>query len=687
MGIGLMLICPVNQEMIVISFGQFSLSCKRGVLMEKITEIAVIVAGIDEEYQNSVLNGIISCAREHNANISCFSAFGGVLANSKYDVGEYNIYSLINLEKFDGVILLSNTISDPIEKEKIVNRVKKSGLPVSILDCSDYKEFHNITIDNFSAMKALVDHVIEAHGAKIINYISGPVSNPEASDRQRAFMEVMHEHGLEIDEERIFHGDFRAADGKKAIEQFYNSGLQHPQAIICANDAMALAAIEELNFMGYKVPDDVIVTGFDNTYNARHHLPALTTVSRPLEDAGYKACKVIINVVDGKKQKGTIVLESSPVFTESCGCKTAEKIDIDEYKVSTYKMLNSFKNDISLLNRITAQLAENETPDDNIRTVASLIHEVQCERFAICLCSNWDQVITGKVSDEIPEIYQIQGYTDKMSAPLLLVNGRNHPVTAFDSSDMLPSPISGGGNVCYFLPMHFRERCLGYYIFINSTFPLKSLLCHALMLNISNSIENICKLLHLNSMITELDKLYTVDPLCNIFNRNGFIRMAGQIYNACQNAGRKILISFIDMDGLKYINDNFGHKEGDYALQHLARIIKDCCKSGRICARFGGDEFIILGANASDEDIPALESTFNIQLESINRIIRKPYKISASIGSVVTEATADVTLFNLITQADELMYENKKRKRTSRYLRRDQGQDDVNYDSPWNYQT
>ncbi|MBO4524461.1 MAG: GGDEF domain-containing protein [Ruminococcus sp.] len=653
--------------------------------MEKIIEIAVIVAGIDEEYQHSVIEGVINCAKVNNANISCFSAFGGVISNSKYDVGEYNIYSLINFEKFDGVILLSNTISDPIEKEKIVNRVKKSGLPVSILDCSDYKDFYNISIDNYSVMRTLVSHVILAHGAKIINYISGPVANPEAADRQRAFSEVMKEYSLEVDEERIYHGDFRAADGKKAIEYFYSSALEHPQAIICANDAMALAAIEELNNMGYKVPDDVIVTGFDNTYNAKHHLPALTTVSRPLDEAGYKACEVILKVIKGKKQKGNITLKSSPVFTESCGCKTAEKIDIDEYKITTYKMLNSFKNDISLLNRMTAQLVENETPEENFRTVASLIHEVQCERFAICLCSNWDQVITGKSSDEMPEIYQIQGYTEKMSAPLLMMNGRNHPVTAFDSSDMLPMPVSGGGNVSFFMPLHFRERCLGYYVFMNSTFPLKSLLCHALMLSISNSIENICKILHLNSMIDELNKLYTVDQLCNIYNRNGFIRMAGQIYNSCQNAGRKVLISFIDMDGLKYINDNFGHKEGDYALQHLARIIKDCCKSGRICARFGGDEFIILGANATDEDIPALESTFNIQLESINRIIRKPYKISASIGTIVTDATADVTLFNLITQADEIMYENKKRKRTSRYLRRDHDQDDMNYDTRWNY--
>ena len=171
-------------------------------------------------------------------------------------------------------------------------------------------------------------------------------------------------------------------------------------------------------------------------------------------------------------------------------------------------------------------------------------------------------------------------------------------------------------------------------------------------------------------MIHELDRLYVNDPLCNIYNRNGFIRAADTLFNRCLETGEKLLISFIDMDGLKLINDNYGHKEGDFALQRLASIITDCCKNGRICARFGGDEFIIIGAGAVDEDIAALESTFRKQLESVNNVIGKPYEIEASIGTIVTGVDDEITLFNLITKADSLMYERKKRKKTSRYLRK-----------------
>lgn len=324
-----------------------------------------------------------------------------------------------------------------------------------------------------------------------------------------------------------------------------------------------------------------------------------------------------------------------------------------------------------MLNRITTELAENDNAENNFRTIARYIGGIKCERFCICLCSNWDEVITGNFPGSYTNKFQKNGYTMKMSAPLVLENGINSPVDEFSSADMHPAPLRNSGNISFFLPLHFRERCLGYYIFTNSQFPTRSLLCHSLMLNISNSIENIRKLFHMNSLIKELDRLYVIDPLCNIFNRNGFIRTADKMFKKCQKNEEKMLISFIDMDGLKLINDNYGHKEGDFALQRLAGVINECCHSNRICARFGGDEFIILGSDACEEDIDALESVFQIQLDNINRLIRKPYKLEASIGTVVTTASPDTTLFTLITQADEMMYEKKKRKKNSRYLRRD----------------
>lgn len=634
--------------------------------MAKNKNIAVIVAGIDEEYQNSVIEGIIECAKQHDANVACFTAFGGVLSSSKYDVGEYNIYSLVNYDEFDGVVLMTNTICDPGEKKKIIAAVKKSCIPAIFLDCDDDLEFYNIKIDNTKAMRDLIQHVITEHEAETLNFISGPLSNPEAQARYEAFLHVMAENRLIADARRIYFGEFRGQDGEQAVLQFLKSGLKMPDAIICANDAMALGAMRTLEKNGFTIPDDVIVTGFDDIYNARHYSPALTTVSRPLREMGYQACDILIQAANGEAPMKTTWLEARPVFTESCGCKPEMQEDESSFKKSASEVIDGCRSDISLLNRITSQLAETETAEENMHVISKFIEKLECHQCALCLCSEWDNVYNSHGDDS----FQIHGYTHTMSAPLVWTEGNLTKIDSFCSTDMFPTRLQGGGHVSYFLPLHFRDRCLGYFVITDSLFPVRSMVCHSLMMNISNSIENIRKLLHLNNVISELDRLYVIDPLCGIYNRNGFIREADIIFRRCEASGDPVMIGFIDMDGLKMINDNYGHKEGDFALQRLASAIKETCGSDAICARFGGDEFIVLGVGSTEEEAQSFERLFHKRLEDINLIIHKPYKLDASIGTCVSHITEGVTLFSMITTADELMYERKKKKSTSRYLRK-----------------
>ncbi len=638
--------------------------------VKHIRNIAVIVAGIDEEYQNSIIEGIIDCAKVYHANISCFASFSGVIASSRYDIGEYNIYELINLKKFDAVILMTNTISNPEEKEKIIRKVKKSGLPTVVLDGEEDPDFYHVRINNKKAMREMIQHVIEVHHAKQICCVAGPQANPEARERYQAFCDVMQENHLEIGENQVYFGDFRAVDGKKAIETFMAAGMPVPDAIVCANDAMALAVVAELEKHDYSVPDDIIVTGFDNTYNARHYCPSLTTVSRPLNDAGYRACEMLLHVLMGEETEHCKILDAEPVFTESCGCCTDISRNIRQYKKSTFQLIDDCRNDISLLNRMTTELAESETIAENFEVISHFINEIDCEKYCICLCSEWEGVYHDVLGQK-EEAYQIYGYTRNMSAPLIWDKGEIRSVANFHSEDMFPEQPKTGGNISYFLPLHFRERCLGYYVITNGDFPIKSMLCHSLMLNISNSIENIRKLIHLGNVIHELDVLYTTDPMCGIANRNGFIRMADKIMKDAKKTKTSVLISFIDMDGLKMINDNYGHKEGDFALQRLAIAIQDCCNEDKICARFGGDEFIIFGGNAHEADVEPMEGMLIKRISDINHVISKPYIIDASIGMMVTKVSEEDTLFGLISEADSLMYEQKKRKKTSRYLRKE----------------
>lgn len=628
--------------------------------MEDIINIAVYVAGLDEEYQNNIITGINEFARAHNINVSYFAAYGGMLDSRIFDIGEYSMYNLADISFFDGVILMTNTINDENVKARIAKRVIEAEVPAVIFDCDDYPEMYNISIDNTAAMRNMVRHVITEHGAKVLNYISGPMSNPEAVARLEAFREVMEENGLAVEDGRVFYGEFRSYDGKAAIEQYVESGIALPDAFICANDAMALAAVSTLEKYGYKVPDDVIVTGFDNTYSARNNCPALTSVKRPLEKVGSSACKLLYDIFNGEEPV-IEKMEAECVFTESCGCKRSDDNDYEAfstYRKRTHKQIERSNDDLHKLNMLTAKLAETENTDDTFAVIRDFVAGLGCDRFALCLTDDWE--------DQISSTMLNHEFDGCLFAPLVWSNGETTCVEYFSSFDVYPEPLNTGGNISYFLPLHFKERVLGYFIITNSDFPITNLLCHTFSMNISNSLENLRKLSHINKAMEELNRLYVIDPLCSVYNRNGFMKLADDLFRTCANEKKRVMLTFIDMDGLKFINDNYGHNEGDFAIQRLADVIKECVRRDSICARFGGDEFVVFDRKASPNDGKALEKRINAKLENLNNIIGKPYKISASLGCIAAVPGENDTLYSMIHQADELMYEVKKKKKNSR---------------------
>lgn len=628
---------------------------------DKIIKVAVVVSALDEEYQYNILRGINLFAHEKQINISCFAAFGGMVDSKSFDIGEYSIYNLVDYSKFDGIILMLNTFGDGDLRTRMINNVRNAGKPTVVFESKEAPDFYDISINNFSVMKELVNHIIQFHGAKKLNFITGPKANPEAISRFEAFCAAMEENGLNVEDERVYWGNFRSYDGKQAIDQFVASDLPMPDAVICANDSMALTALSSLEKLGYKVPEDIIVTGFDNTFNARNSFPALTTVKRPLIQAGYKACKLVYELVEGIGQPTNIVLEATPVFSESCGCCAQTSDDLREYKKSTYKKIEDTNNYIHALNRLTAGLAEAETASATYDVLKQCIADLELDKFCLCLCENWQASFSSA-----PPIVNETGYSTYMKSPFIWEKGecRNKPL--FESKDMYPEGFGKGGDISYFLPLHFGDHCLGYYIITNSDFPTSSLLCHTLTMNLSNSIENIRKLYHLNKAMDELNRLYVIDPLCGIYNRNGFMNISEDMLRECAAHRNKILLGFIDMDGLKFINDNYGHNEGDFAIQHLSRVIKQCCGTNYICARFGGDEFVIFGTDVQESDADELARRLEALLQSANNSLNKPYTISASLGSIVTVAQNTDTIYNLVEQADNKMYESKKHKKMSR---------------------
>lgn len=638
-------------------------------------KIALIIEEIDQSYQSAVLSGISVSAAEFGLTISAFVSFSGSVSNPRHDAGEFNIFNLPDFRRFDGAILLTNTIGYEPLANSIHQRIKEAGIPAVSID-ADIEDFYYIGIDNKTAMREITEHMISEHGITSFNYISGPKENPESAARLQAFLEVLEEHNITISEDRIYYGDFRAPSGKKAVEEFLRSGGTLPQAIICANDVMAASAINKLTSEGYSVPGDIAVTGFDNTYATHNYQVELTSVDRPLALSGRIACKTLYNHFNKIPVPHSNVLSMSTRFTESCGCSQNAVTDIAHFKELNYRNYTRFEtaqNHMAKLNSLSCELLGCNSFKEYIEKLKDFCRLADPDEFYLCLCENWNE---GGVRDYtyagmIDNTTVPTAYTDRMLVPIAWVDRQFYNVSSIKRKHIIPniSDTLAPGRFYYIIPLHFAERCLGYMVISNSRIPLNTSTFETFCISLSNSLENIRKIICLEYAVNRLGKLYCQDTFSGIFNRNGFIQAATEPYNKCIREKKNIMLMFIDLDGLKKINDTYGHDVGDTAICYIADVLVRSCRNGEIFCRFGGDEFIVFGPEHTSKEAEELVKEMKKNIDRINASGSNPFDLSASIGYIIDIPEEGEDIFNFVTKADKVMYEEKKKKKHSNYLK------------------
>lgn len=640
-------------------------------------KIALIIEEINQSYQSAILDGIAASIGEFSFEVSAFVSFSGAMINPRHDSGEFNIFSLPDFRNFDGAILLTNTIAhQPVIKD-ILSRIKDAGIPTVSID-NNIPGFYHIGIDNKTAMRKITEHLIKVHKFTRFGYISGPADNPESADRLSAFLEVLEENGIAIDEDRIYYGDFRAHSGKAAVEEFLAQGKDMPEAIICANDTMASSAVGRLIADGYFVPDDIAVTGFDNTYNISNYQIELTSVDRPLALSGHLACKTLYNHFNKFPQEQSTVLSMSAHFIQSCGCSGRNSMTISDVKELNYRNYTRFENAlefVSAINRLSTDLLGCSDFDEYTTRLKGFVCELGIEEFYFCLCDNWkSHSAHAQGIDPKSESIKIpKKYTDEILVPIAYKSGIFYDSDRIRKADIIPDigeNSCGNGRLYYIIPLHFGERCLGYMVISNSRISLHNSMFETLCIALSNSLENIRKLSVLEYAVDRLGKLYAQDTFSGIYNRNGFVTATSQIYSECVKNRRNIMLMFIDLDGLKKINDTYGHSVGDAAICNIADVLTQSCVSGEIYCRFGGDEFIVFAADYTEKNAKDLTCTIEDNIKKINKTGDHPFILSASTGYVIDIPEEGEDIFRFVTAADNIMYTQKRKKKLSHYIKK-----------------
>ena len=264
-------------------------------------------------YQDEIIVGVHQECRARGVNLYCLA--GGNI--SMADPRNF-IYGLPTSRDLDAAIIVKGMLGaedgDPVVKVLLERLAVRAVLTIGAREPG----IPCVTVDNSTGIRMLTRHLIEEHGRRRIAFVAG--HGREAERRFVGYRLGHRDCGLTLDERLLISGDFQFAAGQRAVATLFDGAGRGCDAIVGANDWMALGAMDALSSRGLRVPEDVAVVGFDDIDEARFATPPLTTVRQPPRQMGIAAVRAVLARAAGEAPVGDVVLETLPRLRQSCGC-------------------------------------------------------------------------------------------------------------------------------------------------------------------------------------------------------------------------------------------------------------------------------------------------------------------------------------------------------------------------------
>lgn len=626
--------------------------------------IAVFASDMQDTYNRGVCHNISLRAKELGYNVAIFHWNNPYGQRDEYLKGEASIFKMFDYSSIDAAIYIKDVFNNETVESLIDENLQKyvHGPKVSLR--LPIEGFYNIVLNDAVGIRDIIKHFIEDHGCRKIAYMSGKRHMRDTQLRLATYKEVMAEYNIPYDDSYIFHGDYWTEKGKDAVNQFLSSPLGVPEVIVCANDYMAFSVMDALIEKGYKIPEDIMVSGFDNMINEKEYMPSLTTADVPLDVLGNTAVDIIDDVLCGRGHDENTYIDAVMIKGESCGC-----ISDDNWNNILRHVSHDDQMEDKLLSRnirlFTVALQDTDSLADIIDVVDNHMHiNGKYNNFFLCLSKDYNCDETSHIKTENKD------YDSEMICAFSMLNRANlfREPFLFDSNTLIPSCyITDEPQIYYFSAIHFLENVYGYTAI--SFYDYKGLYndYYSFTIYIGNALADLLKKQELERTLRELEKLYISDALTGLFNRRGFEFKAQQFFGECTSNKIPFAFMTIDMDGLKYINDTYGHMQGDIAICALADAMKYASCGNEICARVGGDEFDVFAKGYTKEDAERFIKKMYEYLSIYNNKSETEYAIDASYGIVtVSENIDNQPLEYYMKLGDVRMYKNKASKKHKR---------------------
>ncbi len=614
---------------------------------------ALCVTKIHEDNVRCFIDTFSEQLRPHGWRVFVYTSISDLYWKSRFDTGEKVIYDLIDFDVTDALLIMEDRIMDPEVVAKLRQRADEKSVPTFLVDGSS-ENCCSILFDYDKGFESVVRHLLDVHGVRDFHYISGYKDNTFSDTRRTTMERVLREYGITLTEDMVSYGDFWSEPARIATEQLI-AEKRVARAIVCANDTMALAVCSTLTKHGYRIPEDVIVTGFDGLDVVRFSVPRITTCVCDFNSLGARAAEAVLLLDKGEPLPQHVYHTPELLLQTSCGCTPDAPVDGADFFNTLTNTFNRFRSEDEKLSEVIASI---QSCHSN-RELTERLHG----RLFYNMCT-----IIKKECIDFTLNPQVMHTEDSFGEQLYVLSDTDVSNT-FVGYEMHRSEIVprlalklGIGMPIVFIALHSFDIPMGYLSFhYNEVSKSNYLKINQLASALNSAIggyRNTQYQLHLQ---TTIEDMYKFDTLTGLYNRNGFLRRyQQQMQQKCPEEQTLVLC---DLDGLKYINDTYSHREGDNAIAVVGEALRLACAGG-LCSRYGGDELV--GVIFGPCDVDEIRRRMQESLDEYNRTSDKPYEVSTSIGIYTTK---HIDFERMFAKADALMYEDKKRKPNRRGAR------------------
>ncbi|MBP5181358.1 MAG: EAL domain-containing protein [Clostridiales bacterium] len=555
-----------------------------------------LLCGQPEEYcQELFIQGFNSVAIASDMDVCVFSMYQKYQDSPEREVSDSSIFDVINFSKFDGVIVLADSIQTPGVYESVHTRLKKEYKGKVIIVEGESDVYPVEYQDNYYPIRKLIDHLIEVHNYTDIAFLTGKSWHPHSKKRLKAFKDSMADHGLDVKDSRVFYGDFWYTSGESVAERITKPSVKLPQAVACANDAMAIGLAKALVAKGYRIPEDIAVIGYDSNDEGKHAPLPLTSADIPLFSFGEHSANDMISLLNGG-QISEFVSDADLFIGRTCGCNSESAVPLYTLR-DVWDTQLSGTGVYSVFNHMNEDVVSQANYTGLINTIFSYIYQIRpFDHFSLCINSDW-QNINDKYNTSMIEVIKCGNGS--------IGDSVNFDVS-FDLSLMLPDLYDDSQKpmVYYFLPFTFDDKIFGYTA-IGYEDPLKCIddsvrlwnrtcmIGFEVLRRSDDAVKNDLKV---------QDGLIK-DNLTGLYNYQGLLTRGPSMIALMNNRGGFISALAVDVKDLSLINQTYGRAAGDKVIINVASLLESVFFGfENICVCLGNGEFIALRLNSSGED-------------------------------------------------------------------------------------